>query len=243
MRAARAMRTSLTASMVTCRRAAPARRCRPSRCRLPSAGRTRPSAPAAARRRRRAGTPACRSRVEHRLTHPLGEHVDRHRIPRRGRRAGRCDTTSGTVTYSGSVVVSLSARRATGRFTSTPFCIIGAATMKMMSSTSITSTSGMTLISDSDVETRRPRRRPVFASGVRLMHPSALGEVPFRDVQELEREVVHLRRVDLHLRGEVVVEVDGRNRGEQAERRGDQRFGNRPARPRPDPSSPARRCS
>ena len=48
--------------------------------------------------------------------------------------------------------------RATGRFTSTPRCSIGAATMKMMSSTSITSTSGMTLISASVEVTRRPRR-------------------------------------------------------------------------------------
>jgi hypothetical protein len=50
---------------------------------------------------------------------------------------------------------------ATGRFTSTPCCSIGAATMKMISSTSITSTSGTTLISESDDDTRRPRpRRP-----------------------------------------------------------------------------------
>jgi len=41
--------------------------------------------------------------------------------------------------------------------TSTPRCSIGAATMKMMSSTSITSTSGTTLISDSVGFTRRPR--------------------------------------------------------------------------------------
>ena len=46
------------------------------------------------------------------------------------------------------------ARRATGRFTSRPRCSIGAVTMKMTSSTSITSTSGTTLISASDVTTR-----------------------------------------------------------------------------------------
>ena len=53
-----------------------------------------------------------------------------------------------------------------------------------------------------------------------------LREVPFGDVQELEREVVHLRRVDLHLRREVVVEVDRGNGREQADRRRDERFGN-----------------
>ena len=38
--------------------------------------------------------------------------------------------------------------RETGRFTSSPCCIIGAATMKMIRSTNITSTRGTTLISD-----------------------------------------------------------------------------------------------
>ena len=46
-----------------------------------------------------------------------------------------------------------SACRACGRFTSSPCCIIGAVTMKMMSSTSMTSTSGTTLISASEVAT------------------------------------------------------------------------------------------
>ena len=36
---------------------------------------------------------------------------------------------------------------ASGRFTSTPVCNIGAVTMKMISNTSMTSTSGVTLIS------------------------------------------------------------------------------------------------
>src|SRR5688500_13370278 len=49
-------------------------------------------------------------------------------------------------------------RLATGRLTWTPRCSMGAATMKMMSSTSITSTRGTTLISDSVEVTRRPRR-------------------------------------------------------------------------------------
>ena len=51
-------------------------------------------------------------------------------------------------------------RLATGRFTSTPRCSIGAATMKMISSTSITSTSGMTLISASVGPTAAPALMP-----------------------------------------------------------------------------------
>ena len=51
---------------------------------------------------------------------------------------------------------------ACGRRTGKPCFIIGAATMKITSNTSITSTSGTTLISASEVETRavRPRRPP-----------------------------------------------------------------------------------
>ena len=58
--------------------------------------------------------------------------------------------------------VSFLALAARGRFTCMPCVIIGAATMKMMSSTSITSTSGTTLISARAVTTRRerPRRGP-----------------------------------------------------------------------------------
>src|SRR5690606_33478754 len=117
-------------------------------------------------------------------------------------------------------------RCATGRLTSIPFCIIGAATMKMMSRTSMTSTSGITLISDREVDTRRPCLLRPAASGmgitfgtVRLAQilpsrpafPFASGEVALGDVQELEREVVHLRRVGLHLRRQVVVEIDSRD--------------------------------
>src|SRR5215467_12466896 len=92
-------------------------------------------------------------------------------------------------------------RLATGRFTSMPRWIIGAATMKMMSSTSITSTSGTTLISASDVETRalRPRLpRPPLDDGIGCTL-GTLGEIPLRDVQELQRKIVHLVRELLHL--------------------------------------------
>ena len=54
------------------------------------------------------------------------------------------------MTRRGCVVVS-------GRLTSTPCCIRGAVTMKTISSTSITSTKGVTLISE---KARRPRLLP-----------------------------------------------------------------------------------
>ena len=63
------------------------------------------------------------------------------------------------------------ARVATGSRTSMPRWIIGDATMKMMSSTSITSTSGTTFISERFVDTRRPRARrpgPVSEAGCTL---------------------------------------------------------------------------
>ena len=66
---------------------------------------------------------------------------------------------SGTVTKMRSLGDLLGARARPGRFTSTPRCIIGAVTMKMMSSTSITSTSGTTLISAS-VDAARGARAP-----------------------------------------------------------------------------------
>src|SRR4029079_11519837 len=97
---------------------------------------------------------------------------------------------------------------ACGRFTGIPCVIIGAATMKMISSTSITSTRGTTLISASEVDTRalRPRlpRPPPDRIGSTL---GTLGEIPLRDVQELERKIVHLVRELLHAVGEIVVEV------------------------------------
>jgi len=51
-----------------------------------------------------------------------------------------------------------------------PRWIIGAATMKIMRSTSMTSTSGTTLISASDVMTRRPR--PERGVAVAIAGPS-----------------------------------------------------------------------
>src|SRR5688572_5076093 len=56
-------------------------------------------------------------------------------------------------------------------------------------------------------------------------HRSSSGEVPLGDVQELQRKVVQIRRVSLHLGGEVVVGHHGGNRREQARGRRNQRIG------------------
>src|SRR5205807_4543135 len=114
--------------------------------------------------------------------------------------------------------------------------------MKMMSRTSMTSTSGTTLISASELDTRRVRpRRPGTASGIGatfgiwfddqhrahgahreikgILCGLCLGplrEIPLRDIQEFHREIVHLRREQLHALRERIVEVHGGNGGEQA---------------------------
>src|SRR5687767_6145726 len=132
----------------------------------------------------------------------------------------------GTVTVTGASAAG--ARRDCGSFTGKPGCIIGAATMKMTSKTSMTSTSGTTLISASDVETRTPRARrpPPRDDPPELVSSFGIsGEVPLGDRQELHGEVVHLVRGLLHAARDVVVEVHGRNRGEEARRRGDERLG------------------
>src|SRR5262245_29124527 len=105
--------------------------------------------------------------------------------------------------------------------------------MKMMSSTSMTSTSGTTLISASDVEMRR-RRPPnpgsVAAGACTLgtrQYPQALREIPLGNVQELHREIIHVGREQLHAVREVVVGHDRRNGRRQSEGRGNQRFRDR----------------
>src|SRR4051812_27178729 len=82
-------------------------------------------------------------------------------------------------------VASTGAARVCGRLTLTPCWMSGAVTMKMMSSTSITSTIGVTLIS---LRVARP--------GAPLFPPIAMGclfeEVAFDDVEEVGGEVGHL---------------------------------------------------
>src|SRR5688572_10987905 len=114
----------------------------------------------------------------------------------------------------------------------------------MISRTSMTSTRGVTLISDLTPEepgpptlidivgtpvtahgprtarvARRPRERRRAKRGVKLR--GLLDEV----VDELRRRVVHLDVEVLEAAGQVVVEPDRRNRDEQSERRLDERFG------------------
>ena len=73
---------------------------------------------------------------------------------------------------------------AVGSLTSMPRWISGAVTMKMISSTSITSTSGTTLISASEVATRWPRParpEPLPVDGVDLGHQVKLRSAMFRN--------------------------------------------------------------
>src|SRR5262245_7731027 len=100
-----------------------------------------------------------------------------------------------------------------GRSTSFPLRICGAMTMKMMSSTSTTSTSGVTLIADwircaLTGRMDRPRDR------LRSLE---------QDVHDLGRGLVHLDLEAIELTRELVERYDSRDRDEDAERRRDQR--------------------
>src|SRR5262245_51793031 len=103
-----------------------------------------------------------------------------------------------------------------GRSMVTPCWRIGAVTMKMMSSTSMTSTSGVTLICE--IESPPPDDPWSNAMGL-------LEEVPLRDVEELGAERVHLGGQHAHLSRETVVHDDRRNRSREADGGGDQRLG------------------
>src|SRR5207237_3141071 len=119
-----------------------------------------------------------------------------------------------------STAVGLAAAR--GRFTSMPRYIIGAVSMKMSRSTRTTSTSGMMLISASEV----PRRRESEASVLNAIFggPRHLGDRTAHDVEQVEREAVHLRGPVLHAIDEVVVANDGGNGGGEAGGRRHQRL-------------------
>src|SRR5438876_8254484 len=103
---------------------------------------------------------------------------------------------------------------------------MGAVIMKMMSSTSMTSTSGTTLISASVLATRRPRPsrpRAPFAAGSTF--GMGLGGIALGDVEEFHREIVHFRREYLYPLGQKIVEIHGWDRGEEASGRRHERFG------------------
>src|SRR5438132_262825 len=106
--------------------------------------------------------------------------------------------------YSAWSLVSVSTRRsstavglaaARGRLTSMPRYIIGAVSMKISSSTSTTSTSGMMLISASDVPMRRspsgaPALNAIFrrASQLRHLQPGGAAHRPVHRVEPLGRQ-------------------------------------------------------
>src|SRR5450432_2069834 len=115
--------------------------------------------------------------------------------------------------------------RTLGTSTSMPNSITCAVNMKMINSTSTTSTKGVTLISESvDMPPRlrdpNPPPPPFTDNAIRsLPAERALGHV-----QELQRKVFHAGADFTNRMAEVVVEDGGRYGGEQAESRGDEGF-------------------
>src|SRR2546425_10419248 len=113
-----------------------------------------------------------------------------------------------------------------GRLTSGPFRICGAITMKMISSTSTTSTSGVTLMFDcilagSPSCMGRPQHLVLRRSDLR---PADLRDLE-QEVHQLRRSAVHLDLETLHLPREVVEGDHRRDRDEDAERGRDQGLG------------------
>ena len=112
-----------------------------------------------------------------------------------------------------------------------PVVMSGAVTMKMISSTSMTSMNGTMLIS----LIVRPARAAVDDGGHRVVlqrdgRRAARGAgiaagVALQDVRELLDEALELDRDAVDVAGEAVVGDDRRDRREQADRGGDQRLG------------------
>src|SRR4029077_19392203 len=112
-----------------------------------------------------------------------------------------------------------------GTSTSIPESITCAVIMKMMSSTSTTSTKGVTLISES-ADVPWNRRRPDVPPLLTVIAIRSLSVSAFRQIEEFECEVVHAGAHFLDDVAEVVV-GNGRGNGrEQAHSGGNQRFGN-----------------
>src|SRR5580704_13898154 len=101
-------------------------------------------------------------------------------------------------------------------FTASPCVSIGVITMKMISRTSMTSAMGTTF----GAAMTAPAWG-LYAMGL-LLSGATRDEV----VDQLHRGVVHLDVESLNLVGEIVVRPDGGHGDEQAERGGDERFGN-----------------
>src|ERR1017187_9649938 len=94
-----------------------------------------------------------------------------------------------------------------GSWTSTPWCRSGAVTMKMTRSTSMTSTSGVTLMSE---------KASASSSSLKAMRRPSSGEVALGQVHELEGEVAHFRTRRAHPAAEVVVRDEGGNGRDEA---------------------------
>src|SRR5207245_4448881 len=116
-----------------------------------------------------------------------------------------------------STAVGLEAVR--GRVTSIPRYIIGAVSMKISSSTSTTSTSGMMLISASDAPKGRRPPAPGPTLNANFGGPRGLGHRPREPIEQLQREAPHLRRPVLEPVDEVVAGHDRRNRRPEPPRR------------------------
>src|SRR3954451_12384120 len=122
-----------------------------------------------------------------------------------------------------------------GRSSGTPTVSSGADTMKMIKSTSITSTIGVTLIS-AMTALRRPRRPPLAApaplipmiSGPQLPHtPSgscSFIDLPRQDRGELVGEPLQALGLPVHLRDELIVENCRRNCGDKTDCGGKKRL-------------------
>src|SRR6185436_8952072 len=108
---------------------------------------------------------------------------------------------------------------ALGNSTLTPSASNGAVIMKMMSSTSITSMYGTTLISP------MRRRRRVFFWTEAMSSSLRATRVALQDGGELFHERVVAQLQAAHLVGVPVVCDHGGNRGKQSNGRGDQRLG------------------
>src|SRR5690606_38667817 len=137
-----------------------------------------------------------------------------------------------TATVIGWVWLGISLAAVLGRSIGTPAVIIGAATMKMISSTSITSTMGVTLISLITALPLRRRRRPPPPSAPPVLAPMAMLTAPRFELAaqnggEFIREPLqppgHLGRVG----AELVVENHRRNGRDQPDGSSEQRLGDR----------------
>src|SRR5580765_8356295 len=114
-----------------------------------------------------------------------------------------------------------------GRVTVMPCCNRGATSIMMMRSTSMTSTSGVTLISDLTPPFAPPRSIAIGQSPIESRaYNSSLRGLPDEEVDQLRRGVVHFDVEVFDAAGEVVVEPHRRNRDDEPERGLDERFRN-----------------